>query len=945
MTSLSFARVAPALLLALTTAPLAGGCKTARGEATGAAVPAVVDGPLGQPTADEVELGNGVKVVIQESHVAPLVAIQVWIGAGAADDPPELAGAAHLFEHLVLRGGKRWGPGGGVREIEAVKGSVDAWTGLDETVYQVVVAAPFVDLGLDVLADAIANPNFDPAEIERTRKQALDEIAGVEADPRRRATQAVFAASFGGHGYGRPVMGTAASVAALPAARLQARFAETHVGRAATVVMVGDVGGTAIDAARRAFAAMPAGRSPDRNQGSASQDAAAPVTVTSGGFQAPEIVVGFRAHAVGVQEAAALDLMAAVLARGDGSRMQRELVRNRPLADAVRPVSFRSRDGSWGLWAFAVTPAPQRITEAAEATVGLMLGFARDGITADELARARAVLESDLARASDSPAARARRLGFAHAVARDARDRTSYLNQIRTLPADDLRTIAGQYANAVAPVLAVAVPQGPPAGRDEAPAVLKPRLEAMLRAKAAPDGVPRRVAPPVAGGDAVRFVTPAGVRVLVVKDVTAPLVSVEAAWADPAGAVDDEVASLIAALLDQGTRTRSAAEVAAEMQALGGGLKGFAAPGTVGLRADFFARNLERAVGLIGDAVSHPAFPEDAVESARRAIALRRRTEVRASDGGPQAALGLFQETLLPGTRRADGEALSTLSKLGLLDRYRRRFPLSRLVVAIVGDVDPASAVAAVSQAFPAPGGPLATAGSSPPSPPPAASPSLVPAVPPSPLPAVRGEGQGEGPPPPTTVFRTSAGADSHAVVGYPTFPASDPNRVAVEVLAEILGGEAGRLAGALRANPTGPCLTGARASAAGTPGTLAISLTCAPAQLDGAVATVRAELARVASQGVTPEEAALAARRLIGARAINLRGGMAIADALVNDEARGLPMLAYRRNLAALKAVTAADITRVARAVLDPKREVIAVVHPPSAAPALARAPGKAER
>ena len=109
-----------------------------------------------------------------------------------------------------------------------------AWTGLDETVYHAVVAAPFFELGLDVLADAVANPNFDPAEVERARKLALDEIAGAAADPRRRAQPGRCSRRPSrAHGYARPVLGTGASVAALSPAALAARFAETHAGRGA----------------------------------------------------------------------------------------------------------------------------------------------------------------------------------------------------------------------------------------------------------------------------------------------------------------------------------------------------------------------------------------------------------------------------------------------------------------------------------------------------------------------------------------------------------------------------------------------------------------------------------------------------------------------------------------------------------------------------------------
>src|SRR4029079_15770670 len=151
-------------------------------------------------------------------------------------------------------------------------------------------------------------------------------------------------------------------------------------------------------------------------------------TVTTGGVP-PEIIVGFRTKELPAKRAAALDLLAAVLARGDGARMQREIVRNRRLADGVRPFSFRSRDA--GLVAFAVTPAPRRIAPAAEATLDLALRAAIEPATADEIEAARAALESDLARAGEGPLARARRLGCGAAIARREDDARRYLETVR----------------------------------------------------------------------------------------------------------------------------------------------------------------------------------------------------------------------------------------------------------------------------------------------------------------------------------------------------------------------------------------------------------------------------------------------------------------------------------------------------------------------------------
>ena len=157
-----------------------------------------------------------------------------------------------------------------------------------------------------------------------------------------------------------------------------------------------------------------------------------------------------------------------------------------------------------------------------------------------------------------------------------------------------------------------------------------------------------------------------------------------------------------------------------------------------------------------------------------------------------------------------------------------------------MGDVDPAQVVAAVTSAFP--GAPAAS--------PPAAAAARAHR-------RARGRARQE----PTTVFRAGTGAESAAVVGYPTFAPGDPNRAAIEALGEILGEDGGRLAGALGDNRPA-CLARARVAAPGAAGYLAVSVTCPPARLDAAVAAVRAALGRVAAEGVTPDEVTRATRR-----------------------------------------------------------------------------------
>src|SRR5579872_7135506 len=151
-------------------------------------------------------------VVLQENHASPVVAFQAWVGVGSADEPPELAGIAHVFEHMLFKGTRRRKVGRIAQEIEGAGGEINAWTSFDETVYHLVIASRFFDTGLDIITDALRNSSFDPGELERELKVVLEEVKQGEDSPSRVATQALFQTAYQKHPYRRPVIGTTKTV-------------------------------------------------------------------------------------------------------------------------------------------------------------------------------------------------------------------------------------------------------------------------------------------------------------------------------------------------------------------------------------------------------------------------------------------------------------------------------------------------------------------------------------------------------------------------------------------------------------------------------------------------------------------------------------------------------------------------------------------------------------
>ena len=112
-------------------------------------------------------LDNGAGIVVRPMRLAPGVARQVWLDAGAADDPEDLPGMAHLLEHLLFKGNPSRRFQDLVATVEAVGGSFEAWTSHDHTVYELLLPSRHLRLGLDVLADALGPLSVDPDVIAR----------------------------------------------------------------------------------------------------------------------------------------------------------------------------------------------------------------------------------------------------------------------------------------------------------------------------------------------------------------------------------------------------------------------------------------------------------------------------------------------------------------------------------------------------------------------------------------------------------------------------------------------------------------------------------------------------------------------------------------------------------------------------------------------------------
>ena len=352
-------------------------------------------------TAEAETLDNGLSVVLLPRADAESIVTVVCYRAGSRDEGSGETGLAHFLEHMMFKGSALYPPGAIDRVTQGLGGTNNAFTSHDVSAYHFQFERRSWGEALLIEADRMRGLNLLPEEIESEREVILEEIRMVEDDPWDVLEQAVALRVFGGHPYGRPVLGTRQSLRGLDAASLGS-FHRRHYrpGRAVLVA----AGGLPSDAMERIEAALGNGRSGNAGVSPASDarayleppifDAAPTRRVELRRGEMARLLVAHPAPAADDPLSVHVRLALTVLASGRASRIQRELVEQDPLALWAAGAASGHRLGGMSTLAAeaAAGVEPARLEAELCARVD---GLAASPPSAEELARAKRVLFAD----------------------------------------------------------------------------------------------------------------------------------------------------------------------------------------------------------------------------------------------------------------------------------------------------------------------------------------------------------------------------------------------------------------------------------------------------------------------------------------------------------------------------------------------------------------------
>lgn len=152
-------------------------------------------------------LDNGLVILTERMPAVRSVSIGVWIQVGSRHEEEEQAGISHFIEHILFKGTERRSAEEIAKAIDAVGGTLDAFTSREHTCFYAKVLGEHLPLAVDLLSDLLLRPRLDPEDIERERGVILQEIKMVEDAPDDRVHDLLAQAIWPDHPLGRPILG------------------------------------------------------------------------------------------------------------------------------------------------------------------------------------------------------------------------------------------------------------------------------------------------------------------------------------------------------------------------------------------------------------------------------------------------------------------------------------------------------------------------------------------------------------------------------------------------------------------------------------------------------------------------------------------------------------------------------------------------------------------
>jgi zinc protease len=628
-------------------------------------------------------LDNGLTVIVQENHVAPVATIRCYVkNTGSAFEGRYLgAGLSHVLEHVVAGGSTSKRTEKEIQEIIlSFGGATNAYTSNDLTSFFIDCPARNTMMAVELLADAMQHVKFEPAEFARELRVVRQELADGEVDRGRVLWNMLSRTVYSVHPARHPIIGYLEVLNGTTNQAIIDFYHERYIPNNQVFIVVGDVKTQdVLDQVAKQWTGTPRGRVtyvplPDEPEQITPREA---VREMEG--KTYDLALAWPTVKLSHPDLYALDLAAYILGEGESSRLSRRLKHERPVVLGVSAAS-NTPDYVHGYFSVMASATPKDWRQAEEGALKEVYRLRDELVSPDELTKAKKQKAAELIFGRQTVQNAAEGLGHGYLGSADPLFDERYVEQIQKVTAEEIRDVARRYF----------VPE---------------RLNRILIAP--PGGGPKSsaTAAAAASSEAKLVKLPNGLRVLVKRHANLPLVNIQA-YVVGGNLVDTEKtagrSSLVADMLDRGTADHSAEEIARYFDAIGGRFGVENGRFTIYASASILKEDFPKAAEIFADCITRPAFPKAEFEKVQALTlgAISRR------EADPQAeTMEAFADALPASTPfhlmpEGKAETVKALSVEDLKQYHAKYFVPENMVVTVYGDIEPDEAVETVRKTF-----------------------------------------------------------------------------------------------------------------------------------------------------------------------------------------------------------------------------------------------------
>ena len=838
--------------------------------------------PANPPGVHVTTLENGLIIITREDHSAPVVSTQAWCRTGSIDEGKWLgAGLSHVLEHMLFKG-TTTRPGSRIdQEVQEVGGCMNAYTSFDRTVYHIDVPNTGAKVAVDILCDIMQHASLPADELVKELDVIRREMDMNQDDPGRRAGRRLFETAFTRSSYRLTVIGYPDIFNDLQADDIRAYYRERYAPNNIFFVVVGDINpDEVVEQIRKAFSGsksrpMPPSILPQEPRQTAAREMIEESPIELGHFHLSWHIPDIR-H----PDMPALDILSALLGSGRSSRLFREVREKKGLVTSVDAWTYNP--GELGLFGMSAAADGAMFVEARDAMLAEVDRIQNEPIPPEEVAKVVKQFIAGTLASRKTMQGQAQTLGGNWMAANDLNFSERYLAAAKRMTPADIQRVARKYLT--------------PENRT---------LYALLPTGAAPKTTLSAEAFGDKGIEKINL--PNGLCLLLKSDHRLPFVELRAVFRGGVLAESEAqngLTQLMSKMLLQGTLTRSAEQIAREIESIGGNIDSFGGFNSFGASAEVLSADFQTGLDILADVILHPAFLTDAFEGEQRiqleTIRAQRDHLLQSCGRAMRRALfGPIGYGLDPSGNESSVQAIQTTD----LAAFHSKLAVpNNCVLAIFGDIDAAAARAAVEKAF---GG--WQPGARPPSAPP--EPEVL-----------------------DRILRVKETRDKKQAVILMSFPGTSmdaPDHYALDLLQEACSDLGSRLFMRIRDKLGLAYYVGAQNFMGLAPGYFAFYAGTAPDKLALVEQELLKETELLCAEGLTEEELKRAKAKLVGQKKIARQdlGNLAMTSAL--DELYGLGYNRIDIEDKEYEAVTLAQIQSTARKYLKPDAFVLAVIEP----------------